>query len=107
MDRVLPFTHEDEGSPPTGGTCPHDFSGPTDQDIRTQCALNWKIVVSEWRSVIAVSFNVGGGVHFITAAKLYMYTLPKMTVIYFKAQNFLETTALDKVCYIDTNKIFI
>ena len=30
------------------------FSDPMDQ-----CALSWKIVVSEWRSVIAVSLNVG------------------------------------------------
>ena len=57
--------------------------------------------------MIAVSFNVGGGVYFITAAKLYMYTLPTLAVIYFKAQNFLETTALDKVCYIDTKRISI
>ena len=31
-------------------------------------------VVSEWRSVIAVSLNVGGGVRFIKPAKLYMCT---------------------------------
>ena len=37
-------------------------------DIRTQCALSWKIVVSEWRSVIAVSLNVGGGVRLIKPA---------------------------------------
>ena len=40
---------EVEGSTPTGGTCPNDFSDPMDQDIRTQWALSWKIVVSEWR----------------------------------------------------------
>ena len=38
---------------------PNDFPDPIDQDIRTQCALSWKIVIS----VIAVSMNVGGGVH--------------------------------------------
>ena len=27
---------EVEGSTPTGGTCPNDFSDPIDQDIRTQ-----------------------------------------------------------------------
>ena len=47
---------------PTGGKRPNDFSDPTDQSIRTQCAMSWKIVVSEWRSVITVSLNVGGGV---------------------------------------------
>ena len=53
---------EVEGSTPTGGTCPYDFSDPIDQDIHTQCALSWKIGVSEWRSVIAVSLNVSSGV---------------------------------------------
>ena len=43
-------------------------------DIRTQCALSWKIVVSEWRTVIAVSLSVGGGVRLIKPAKLYMCT---------------------------------
>ena len=31
-----PSTQEVEGSTPTGGTCPNDFSDPVDQDIRTQ-----------------------------------------------------------------------
>ena len=31
-------------------------------------------MVSEWRSVIAVSLNVGGGVRFTKPSKLYMYT---------------------------------
>ena len=31
------------------------FFDPIDQNIRTQCALSWKIVVSEWRSLTAVS----------------------------------------------------
>ena len=56
---------EVEGSTPTGGTCPNDFSDPIDQDIRTECALSWKIVLSEWRPVIALSLNVGGGVWLI------------------------------------------
>ena len=38
----LPFTQEGEGSTPTGGTYPNDFSDPIDQDIRTQCASGWK-----------------------------------------------------------------
>ena len=63
-----------EGSTPTGGTCPNDFSDPIDQDIRTQWALSWKLVVSEWRSVIAVSLNVGGGVRLIKPAKLCLCT---------------------------------
>ena len=65
---------EVEGSTPTGGTCSNDFSDPVDQDIRTQWALSWKIVVSEWRSVVAVSLNVGGGVRLIKPAKLYTNT---------------------------------
>ena len=59
---------------PTGGTCTNVFSDPIGQDIRTQCALSWKIVVSEWRSLIAVSLNFGGGVRLIKPAKLYMCT---------------------------------
>ena len=65
---------EVQGSTPTSGTCPNDFSDPIDQDICTQCALSWKIVVPEWRSVIAVSLNVGSGVCLIKPAKLYMCT---------------------------------
>ena len=45
------------------------FSDPVDQNIRTQCALNWKIMVSEWRSVIAVPLNVGGSARLIKPAK--------------------------------------
>ena len=47
-------------------------------------------VVSEWRSVIAVSLNVGGGVRLIKPAKLYMCT-----------QNTTNTTRTDarrRVC---------
>ena len=61
-----PFTHEVEGSTPTGATNPNDFSDSIDQNIRTQ-----EKVVSEWRSVIAVSLNIGGGVRLIKPAKLY------------------------------------
>ena len=81
---------EVEGSTPTRGTCRNDFSDPLDQDIHTQWALSWKIVVSEWRSVIAVSLNVGGGVRLIKAAKLCMCT-----------QNTTNTTRMDawrRVC---------
>ena len=31
-----PCTQEAEGSSPTEGTCPNDFSDPVDQEIRTQ-----------------------------------------------------------------------
>ena len=58
-----------QGMTPTGGTCSNDFSDPTDQDIRTQCAPSWKNVVSEWQSLIAVSLNVGGGVRLIENGK--------------------------------------
>ena len=70
----LPFTQGVEGSSPTSSTCPNDFSDPVNQDTSTQCALTWKIVVSEWRSVIAVSLNIGGGVLLLKPAKLYMCT---------------------------------
>ena len=42
--------------------CPHPVSSELE------------IVVSEWRSVIAVSLNVGGGVRLIKPAKLYICT---------------------------------
>ena len=67
-----PFMQGVEGSTPTGGTIPNYFSDPVNQDIRTQCALIWKIVVSEWQSVTAVSLNVGSGIHLIKPAKLHM-----------------------------------
>ena len=67
-----PFTHGIEDLTPTSGTCPNKFSIPIDQDIHTQCALSRKIVVLEWRSMIAVSLNVGGGFCLIKPAKLYM-----------------------------------
>ena len=50
------------------------FSDPIGQDIRTQGALAGKKVVSEWRSVIEVSLNVGGCVRNIKPAKLYICT---------------------------------
>ena len=81
---------EVEGSTPTEGTCPNNFSDPIGQDIRTQWALSWKLVVSEWRPVIAVSLNVGAGVRLIKPAKLYMCT-----------QNTTNTTRTDarrRVC---------
>ena len=64
---------EVEGSTSNGGTCSNNFSNsPIDQNICTQCALSWKIVVSDWRSVIAVSLNAGGTVRLIKPAKLCM-----------------------------------
>ena len=60
---------EVEGSIPSGGTYPNDFCDPVDQDIRSQCALSWKIVVSEWWSVIAVSLNIGDGVRLYHTGK--------------------------------------
>ena len=65
---------EVEGSTPNRGTCPNHFSDPTDQDIHTQYTLSWKIVVSEWQSVTAVSLNVRSGACFIKPAKLYICT---------------------------------
>ena len=60
------------GQTPTSSTCPNNFSIPMDQDICTQCALSRKKVVSEYRSRIAVSLNIGGGSRFIKLLKLYM-----------------------------------
>ena len=57
---------------------PNDFSDPLDQDIRTQCALSWKIVVSEWRSVIAVSLNVGSAVRLIKLAGKHTTNMTRM-----------------------------
>ena len=37
-------------------------------------SLSWKVVMSEWRSEIAVSLNVGGGVRLTKPAKLYICT---------------------------------
>ena len=74
MDRVLALYAGSWGFDSHRGTCPNVFPHPIDQDIRTQWALSWLIVVSEWRSVIAVSLNVDGGVRLIKPAKLYMCT---------------------------------
>ena len=63
-----------QGSTHTGCTYPNDFTDSRDQDIRAQCALSWKIMVSEWQLVIAVSPNIGGGVGLIKPAKLYTCT---------------------------------
>ena len=60
---------EVDGSIPFSGKYPNDFSDQTDQDIRTQCALSWN-----WRSVNAVSLNVGSGIRLIKPAKAYMCT---------------------------------
>ena len=70
-----PFTQEVEGLTPTGGTCPTDFSNPVDQDIRIVCALSWKILVSEWGSVIAVSLNVDGGMPYQTGKTVHVYAI--------------------------------
>ena len=90
VDRLLALHAGSQGLTPTGGTCLNDFSDPIGQDICTQWALSWKIVVSEWRSAIAVSLNVDGGVRLIKPAKLYMCT-----------QNTINTTRTDarrRVC---------
>ena len=57
-----------------GFECLNYFSDPIDQDISTQCALSWKIVVSEWWSVIAVLLKVGSGIRLIKLAEVYMCT---------------------------------
>ena len=47
-DRGLPFSQEVEGSIPTGSTCPNNFSGPIDQEIRTHCVswlVGWSLTV--------------------------------------------------------------
>ena len=55
MDRVFAIHIGSQGFKSQWGTGLNDFCCPIDQDIRTQCALSWKIVVPEWRSVTAVS----------------------------------------------------
>ena len=42
------------------------FPDPIYQNIRSQCAMSWTKVVSEWRSVIALSLNIGCGVGLIS-----------------------------------------
>ena len=74
MDRVLALHAGSQGFDSHRGHMSERFSDPIDQDIRTQWALSWKIVVSEWRSMIAVSLNVGSGVRLIKPAKLCMCT---------------------------------
>ena len=74
MDRVLALLQEVEGSTPTGGTCPNDFFRSNRPGYPHPVSSELEIVVSEWRSVIAVSLNVGGGVRLIKPAKLYMCT---------------------------------
>ena len=55
VDRVLALHAGSRGFDSTRGHMSERFSDPVDQDIRTQWALSWKIVVSEWRSLIAVN----------------------------------------------------
>ena len=73
MDRVLTLHAGSRRFDSHRGICPNDFSGPVDQDIHTQCTLSWKIVVSEWRSVIAVSLNFGGGVPYQTSKTVHVH----------------------------------
>ena len=90
VDRVLALYAGSRGFDSHRGHMSERFSRSIDQDIRTQWALSWKIVVSEWRSVIAVALNVGGGVRLIKPAKLCMCT-----------QNTTNTTRTDarrRVC---------
>ena len=90
VDRVFALHAGSRGFDSHQGHMSEDFSDPKDQDICTQWALSWKIVVSEWQSVIAVSLNVDGGVHLIKPAKLCMCT-----------QNTTNTTRMDtlrRVC---------
>ena len=63
---------EVDGLTPICGTCMNNFSDPINQDICTQCALSWKIKISEWRAVIAVSLNIGNSIPIFKPAKLYM-----------------------------------
>ena len=51
MDRVLALHAGSRGFDSHRGHMSERLSDPIDQDIRTQCALSWKIVVSEWRSI--------------------------------------------------------
>ena len=67
VDKVFAVHAGSRGLTPSSGTCPNDFSNPIDQYIRTKCALRGK-----WRSVIAVSLNVGSGIRLIKQAKEYM-----------------------------------
>ena len=56
---------------PTGGTSERYFRSNRPGYPHPVCS-ELEIVISEWRSVVAVSLNIGGGVHLIKPAKLYM-----------------------------------
>ena len=74
MYRVFAVHTGIKDSTPMGGTCPNNFSSPVDQDIHIPYALGWKIAVSEWQSVIAVSLNMGSGICLISRTKLFICT---------------------------------
>ena len=58
MDRVFAVHTGSQGLDSNWQHVRTIFSNPIDKDIHTQYALSWKIVVSEWRSVTAVSLAV-------------------------------------------------
>ena len=74
----MPFMQEVEGSTPMAEHVRMIFLIIfIDQDICTQCALSWNIVISERWPVIAVSLNIDSGIRLIKHAKLYMCTKKK------------------------------
>ena len=69
VDRVLALHAGSQGS---RGTCPKKFFRSNRPGYLHPVSSELEIVVSEWRSVITVSLNVGSGICLIKPAKLYM-----------------------------------
>ena len=90
MDRVLALHTGSRGFDSHRGHMSEHFFRSNRPGYPHPVSSELELVVSEWRSVIAVSLNVGGGVRLIKPAKLCMCT-----------QNTTNTTRTDarrRVC---------
>ena len=74
MDRVLTLHAGSRGFDSHRGHMSEQFFRSNRPGYPHLVSSELELVVSEWRSVIAVSLNVGGGVRLIKPAKLYMCT---------------------------------
>ena len=66
MDRMFAVHAGVEVSTHTGGTCPNDFTHSVSTELENK-------IVAEWRSVIVVSLNAGGGATLIKSPKLHVH----------------------------------
>ena len=74
VDRVLTLHAGSRGFDSHRGHMSEQFFRSNRPGYPHPVSSELELVVSEWRSVIAVSLNVGGGVRLIKPAKLYMCT---------------------------------